>query len=88
MPVRGDAPVAGQAAQGLCLAVHPRRHSAGLFARAEGGRGAPTIMRDGTQTDGPGLLAPVADPVRQRGRVFRQSDLPVVDAPLSGARRS
>jgi len=43
-------------------------------------------MRDGGAACGPALLALVADPVRLRGRVFRQGDLLVVDAPLSGIR--
>jgi hypothetical protein len=58
-----------------------------FFARADGGRGALMIMRDGETAYGPALLALVADPVRLRGRVFRQGDLLVVDAPLSGIRR-
>jgi hypothetical protein len=59
-----------------------------FFARADGGRGALMIMRDGQMAYGPGLLALVADPVRLRARVSRQGDLLVVDAPLSGIRRS
>ena len=58
-----------------------------FFARADGGRGALMVMRDGTSAYGPGLLALVADPVRLRGRVYRQGDLLVADAPLSGIRR-
>ena len=58
-----------------------------FFARDAEGRGALMIMRDGAQAYGPALLALVADPVRLRGRVFRQGDLLMVDAPLSKIRR-
>lgn len=58
-----------------------------FFARADGGHGALMIMRDGQMAYGPRLLALVADPVRLRGRVYRQGDLLVVDAPLSSIRR-
>lgn len=58
-----------------------------FFARADGGRGALMIMRDGETAYGPELLALVADPVRMRARVFRQGDLLMVDAPLRDIRR-
>jgi hypothetical protein len=58
-----------------------------FFARDDGGRGALMIMREGEMPYGPALLALVADPVRLRGRVFRQGDLLVLDAPLGGIQR-
>ena len=58
-----------------------------FFARDADGRGALMLMRDGDQAYGPALLSLVADPVRLRGRAYRQGDLLVVDAPLSGIQR-
>lgn len=58
-----------------------------FFARDAAGRGALMIMRDGQAAYGAALLSLVADTVQLRGQLFRQGDLLVVDAPLSGIRR-
>lgn len=58
-----------------------------FFARGQGRQGVLLIMTTGGHAYGPELLALVADPVRLTGRVFRQGDLFVLDAPLPGIRR-
>jgi hypothetical protein len=58
-----------------------------FFARGQGRQGALMIMTDRGHAYGPEFLALVADPVRVTGRVFRQGDLLLLDAPLSAIRR-
>jgi hypothetical protein len=58
-----------------------------FFAHDAAGRGGLMLMRDGNVPYGPELLPLVADPVRLRGRLFRQGDLLVLEAPLAGVQR-
>ncbi len=58
-----------------------------FFARGPGQQEALMIMASGGRAYGPDLLPLVGDPVRLRGRVFRQGDLLVLDAPLAGIQR-
>jgi hypothetical protein len=58
-----------------------------LFAPGPQRLGALLIMASGGRAYGPGLLGLVADPVRVRGRVYRQGDLLWIDAPLESIQR-
>lgn len=58
-----------------------------FFARGQGWQGSLMIMTDRGHAYGPEFLALVADPVRVTGRVFRQGDLLLLDAPMSTIRR-
>jgi hypothetical protein len=58
-----------------------------LFAPGPQRLGTLLIMASRGRGYGPGLLGLVADPVRVRGRVYRQGDLLWIDAPLESIRR-
>jgi hypothetical protein len=58
-----------------------------FIARGPGQKEALMIMISGGRAYGPDLLLLVGDPARLRGRVFRQGDLLVLDAPLAGIQR-
>lgn len=58
-----------------------------FFARGAGQPEALMIMTSGGRAHGPDLLGLVGDPVRVSGRLFRQGDLLVLDAPVAGLRR-
>ncbi len=58
-----------------------------FFARGPGQPDTLMIMSSGGRAYGPDLLALVGDPVRLRGRVFRQGDLLVLDVPVGAIRR-
>jgi len=53
----------------------------------EGLQAALMILASGGRAHGPDLLSLVADPVRLNGRLFRQGDLLVLDAPVSAMQR-
>ena len=58
-----------------------------FFARGRGQQGTLMVMTDSGRAYGPELLALVGDQVRLQGRVYRQGDLLLLDAPLAGMRR-
>jgi hypothetical protein len=59
-----------------------------FYARGPGRQDALMIMSSAGQAYGPELLALVGDPVRLRGKVFRQGDLLVLDTPIAAIRRT
>jgi hypothetical protein len=58
-----------------------------FFARGPGQQEALMIMTSGARAYGPDLLPLVGEPVRLSGRVFRQGDLLVLDAPVGAMHR-
>lgn len=58
-----------------------------FFARAPGRPDALMILTHGGRAHGADLLGLVADPVRLRGRLLRQGDLLLLDAPVSAVQR-
>ena len=58
-----------------------------FFARGPGQQEALMIMTSSARAHGPDLLPLVGEPVRLSGRVFRQGDLLVLDAPVDAMRR-